>query len=1217
MLKALELVGFKSFADKTRFEFPSGITTIVGPNGSGKSNVVDAIKWVLGEQSVKSLRGKEMADVIFNGSGSRPPLNCAETTLTFNNADRLLPIDTPEVHVTRRVYRNGEGEYLINRQPCRLRDIRDLFSGTGVATEAYSVIEQGKVDVMLQSSPRDRRAIFEEAAGVSRFKAKKIESMRRLERVEQNLLRLADIVAEVENRLRGVRNQAVKARRYKDYNDRLQSLRTQIGLADWRRLGEELDARLSTVRTLTEEATLLDASAETLEAQSLSHDVEISAIGEAIRAAEAQLAVCRERIATSESTIDHERGRLGDLEAQAERLRRHVATMSVRAGDVENQLVDASQQFAEADAEHQAIRRRVADDERLVAQLTAQLQELRSRNEIRRGSHMDAMRSAARWTSEIKSHESQATSAQVASERLTQRQAALSTERAALSQAVDAARGQQQAASEAVHARQRELVQAQAGLAERRAKLGARIGELHQAQQRRTAAHERATLLEELELRQEGLGAGVKQVLDQVHGDAESFWKQTRGLVADRLQAGVEMAPLVDAALGAVAQYFIASNDPAWLAELANWSRQLAGPVGVLRLDDSGDRATSSDLDFTGRSGVLGRADRLVEAAPDFATLAQQLLGETWFVESLAIALELAGEAPGRNVTFVTRAGEVATTDGRLLVGRSQGGTGIISRRSELRALRQQIADAEVHIGELSIGVNLLESEVTEWEQRSTSLITAHQEALDKLSEGRVASQAAEAQLARHDEQATQLAQELADAETLLSSSTQAYERGSRELIANEQLLSELEVLIAEASREIDELDEDRLARSREATSVKVQLAKSEERLASLRVQMERYRQDQLERQRSLEENRAQLADCGARAAQAQQSILRTESHVAELYLQKERWGGEIVLLIARREQLRDERTQHTQVAQEQRAQARVVQDKLHAEDLAANELRMQRDTLASRLRDDYGIELAELQHTPSEEEQRERAQIDQEIAELRRKLQNIGSVNLEALDEVTELETRFTNLKSQYDDLASAKASLEQIIVKINADSRKLFATTLETVRGHFQVLFRKLFGGGHADIVLEQDVDILDSGVEIVARPPGKEPRSISLLSGGEKTMTCVALLLAIFRSRPSPFCVLDEVDAALDEANIERFIGVLKEFLAWTQFIIVTHSKKTMTCATTLYGVTMQETGVSKRVSVRFEDVSDNGEIRFRPRGASAEDSPPADHDETQAA
>lgn len=1217
MLKALELVGFKSFADKTRFEFPSGITTIVGPNGSGKSNVVDAIKWVLGEQSVKSLRGKEMADVIFNGSGSRPPLNCAETTLTFDNAERLLPIDTPEVHVTRRVYRNGEGEYLINRQPCRLRDIRDLFSGTGVATEAYSVIEQGKVDVMLQSSARDRRAIFEEAAGVSRFKAKKVESMRRLERVEQNLLRLADIVAEVENRLRGVRNQAVKARRYKDYSDRLQSLRTQIGLADWRRLGEELDARLAAATKLGEEAASLDAAAESLEAQALRHDVEVSDIGEAIRAAEAQLAECRERIATGESTIDHERARLRDLEDQAERLRRLVAAMSMRAGDVEHQLVDTSQQFEEADAEHQAIRQRVADDEQLIAQLTAQLQDLRARNEIRRGSHMDAMRSAARLTSEIKSHESQATHAQESIALLADRSATLSAERGELAQQVETARGNQSAVQAAVGARQRDLIQAQDGLAERRAALTVRIGELHQAQQRYTAAHERASVLDELELRQEGLGAGVRQVLDEVRGEAESFWKQTRGLVADRLQATFEWAPLIDAALGPVAQYFIAPDDPNWFTRLEPMAHQLAGPVGVLQLHDRSRGEQASSVNLARHAGVLGRADQFVEATEEFAPLAQQLLADTWLVDSLGTAWTLVEQTSDQRVSFVTRAGEIVSANGRLLVGRSQGATGILSRRSELRALRQQITEAESQVIERTIGVNQLEAEVSEWEQRSTSLITAHQETLDKLSEARVASQLAETQLSRHDEQAAELAAELAEAQALLARSTHAFEKGHRELIATEQLLAELEARIAEASREIDDLDEDRLARSREATSVKVQLAKSEERLASLCLQMDRFRQDQLERQRSLEENRAQLADCDQRAAQAQRAILRTESHVSELYLQKERWGGEIVLLVARREKLRDERTQHTQVAQEQRAKARRVQEKLHAENLAANELRMQRDTLASRLRDDYAIELAELQHEPTVEEQLERAQIDQEIAELRRKIQNIGSVNLEALDEVSELEDRYTSLKAQYDDLASAKASLEQIIIKINADSRKLFATTLETVRGHFQILFRKLFGGGHADIILEQDVDILDSGVEIVARPPGKEPRSISLLSGGEKTLTCVALLLAIFRSRPSPFCVLDEVDAALDEANIERFIGVLKEFLAWTQFIIVTHSKKTMTCATTLYGVTMQETGVSKRVSVRFEDVSDNGEIRLKPRGSSAENPPSASHDGTQAA
>ncbi len=321
---------------------------------------------------------------------------------------------------------------------------------------------------------------------------------------------------------------------------------------------------------------------------------------------------------------------------------------------------------------------------------------------------------------------------------------------------------------------------------------------------------------------------------------------------------------------------------------------------------------------------------------------------------------------------------------------------------------------------------------------------------------------------------------------------------------------------------------------------------------------------------------------------------MRAEAEIAELYLHKDNFASQTAGLVENRESLGAQRAEIVAEAQKIRAKIRRLEEKIHAQDLAAGEIRHERGTLADRLREDYGIELSELEHDPSVEEQHERDAVQQEIDELRRKLGNLGNVNLEALEELEQLESRFNNLSGQYRDLADAKNSLEKIIEKINTDSRRLFTETLDTVRGHFQQLFRDLFGGGQADIVMEEGADILDSGIEIVARPPGKEPRNISLLSGGEKTLTCVALLLAIFRSRPSPFCVLDEVDAALDEANIDRFTKVLQDFLAWTQFIIVTHSKKTMTCANSIYGVTMQESGVSKQVSVCFEDVSEDGQI-----------------------
>jgi chromosome segregation protein len=385
-------------------------------------------------------------------------------------------------------------------------------------------------------------------------------------------------------------------------------------------------------------------------------------------------------------------------------------------------------------------------------------------------------------------------------------------------------------------------------------------------------------------------------------------------------------------------------------------------------------------------------------------------------------------------------------------------------------------------------------------------------------------------------------------------------------------------------------------------------LAKSEEQLRNLRARMRQFEENQEERGRAIEEAREHLAQGTERAETSRWNILRAEGEIADLYLRKESFAARTVGLVNQREGLCRQRNSLAAEAQRINGRLRKLEEKVHAAELAANEVRHERGALADRLREDYGIELAALEHLPTEEEQRQREEVQQEIEELRQKIGNLGNVNLEALDELEQLETRHKTLSEQHQDLVSAKGSLEKIIDKINADSRRLFSETLETIKGHFQTLFRDLFGGGRADIVLEENVDLLDSGIEIVARPPGKEPRSISLLSGGEKTLTCVALLLAIFRSRPSPFCVLDEVDAALDEANIDRFTQVLKDFLAWTQFIIVTHSKKTMTCADTIYGVTMQESGVTKQVSVRFEDVSDDGHVLTER---------PAADEETQAA
>ncbi|HVU87776.1 MAG TPA: chromosome segregation protein SMC [Pirellulales bacterium] len=1207
MLKALELVGFKSFADKTRFDFPSGITAVVGPNGSGKSNVVDAIKWVLGEQSVKSLRGKEMADVIFNGSASRAPLNYAETTLTLDNSTRRLPIDTAEVLVTRRVYRNGEGEYMLNRQPCRLRDIRELFSGTGVATEAYSVIEQGKVDVLLQSSPRDRRLIFEEAAGISRFKAKKVESLRRLERVEQNLLRLGDIVAEVEHRLRQVRLQAGKARRYKEYSDRLQQLRTHVGLADWRQLSARIAEMERELLALTLERNQTADAAQQSETAAALGETQLAATAEKIRATEARSAQIREGIATREAALDHHRQRTAELDKEADRLRRQLSAVNVRAGSLEQQLHETAAQLSAAESDYAQVAANASAEDRRLADVTSRLATLRREGEASRDAYLAEMRRTAQCESETSSQTARLESARVRRQREEQRQQELQAARNTLETDLAAFREGESALSASIAQLDQVIKAARdeaAGLAQRQAQ---QQREIAQVREQLTAARERASVLEEFQRRREGYSEAVKTVLERA-GIPGGPFENVQGVVAELLQVNFEMAPLIEVALGGRAQHIVVSTLDELILSMQKDLQRFPSQVTFTPIDAPEHRSATRDVDLRGQTGVLGRADDFVRTSAPFVPLAVRLLGRTWIVDTLERATTLAAAHAGLN--FITLAGEARFADETLSFGASAPAAGLISRQSELAVLADQIKRFESSLAEQSrlaaecgAELNAANRRRGEAEHERSQLVAQRSELQSRIkASGERATQLADEQRRSQLDLAT-IAETLATIDAALVT---LRERAA----ASRAVQAELETHAAELAEKVADEDAARSAIEAAVATVKIELGKSEERLANLRLRARQLEQDQRERRRTVAEVSAELARAIERRTASDRVLLDTESELALLYLNKEGAFAELATLAAREETQRTERAAHLADVQRQRARAHDLEEKMHGHELATHEIRHARTTVADRLREDYGLDLAAAEEPQTIEETRRREEIDAEIAELRRKIAHIGNVNLDALAEVEELEGRFAHLSAQHRDLSEAKQSLVEIIDRINADSRRLFAETLARVRVNFQALFRKLFGGGQADILIDEGADMLESGIEIMARPPGKEPRSISLLSGGEKTLTCVALLLAIFQYRPSPFCVLDEVDAALDEANIERFIGVLQEFLAWTQFIVVTHSKKTMTCASTLYGVTMQESGVSKRVAVRFEDITAEGKL------APAADTAASD-DETQAA
>lgn len=1197
MLKALEVFGFKSFADRTRFEFPAGITVVVGPNGSGKSNVVDAVKWVLGEQSAKSLRGKDMADVIFKGSGGatgRRPLNTAEATLVFDNTDRRLPVDAPEVHITRRVFRGGEGEYLINRQPARLKDIKDMFRGTGVGADAYSIIEQGRVDKLLQASAKDRRAIFEEAAGISRFKAKKLEAQRRLERVDQNLLRLTDIVEEVESRLKTVRNQAVKARRYREYTTRLQELRTQVALTDWRKLTEKLRAIEQEIFERREEVQTGSASAERLEADILEAETAVITRTEDLRAADQRLAANREQISLQEATIRDQRQRAQELAEEAEQHQSNLAAMQERNVDLVERLKQTEAELEAADLSHAVVAEQVTTHEARAAELIAAHRQLQEQTEAARAEYLDHVKSAAAAQTELSGRQTAWHQAAKQIEVLARQSEELLSAAQLLEVELEQVRAREAQFQEELDAQHKQIETAQLELADNRRLHTSRTHDVAQLVGRHHATADRIAVLEELERNFEGFGAGVREIVDAAAEASSPPWSLVKGIVADLLQTELQHATAVDAALGEASQHIVIEGAPADAAAIIKKVQHASSRVTLQFVSESDEVASLPTQSWESDPAIVSRLDRLVSYPAVAKSLATKLLGRTWLVKSQSDALRFSTLAtPG--CRFITTEGEIATSDGTYTAGARHAASSLVSRKSQLRELRDDLEVIHEQITNAQRETDHLRGLVESQDEELRLLVLARSNA----NEGLAAQRQKEGQLQERLDQSERARQvgesqrsDLQQKQITLQDEIDSFEA---ELADHKAAIEDYQQSGEAQQQQLQKLEQERQEAARQATAARVNLARSEQRLEGLKHRLAQFTDDHAERDRAVAQVQQQLQSCLDRRHLAEATVETAMASVAELYEQKQQ------LELAARE-LREAQDAATHARQQQseslsqlRREIRKTEEHLHQLELSATQVGQERTTLADRMREDYGIDLAAAEQATSSEDESTRLEVEAEIESLRRKINQIGAVNLDALDELDDLESRFNTLSGQHKDLTEAKNALERIITKINADSRRLFLDTLEAIRVNFQALYRKAFGGGKADIILEEGVDVLECGVEIIATPPGKPSFNNSLLSGGEKALTAVSLLLAIFQFRPSPFCILDEVDAPFDEANIGRFIDVLKDFLGWTRFVVVTHSKKTMTAGNTLYGVTMQESGVSKRVSVRFEDVSEDGEIR----------------------
>jgi chromosome segregation protein len=1178
-LEKIVLDGFKSFADKTELNFEGSITAIVGPNGCGKSNVVDAVRWVLGEQSVKSLRSDQMSDVIFGGSSIRKPLASAEVSLCFADTSGTLPLETDGVQITRRLFRSGQSEYLINNKPCRLRDIKELFMDTGVGAKAYSIIEQGQIGQLLQSSKVDRRAIFEEAAGISKYKAHKKEALRKLERTEQNLLRLADILGEVEKQLRSVKHQAGKARSYLKYTERLKELQVNYSLVEYARLernaGEkkqQLDEVQQHFAAVAAEVANNDAMVSELGRQIIDTENKINQTDNSLVAAQSKIEQHLQRIEFLRTRISELDERKQNASQRVEKLRQTkelFVTDLARCKDdrqrCSNELEEKTTQLKELQT--------------VINQTLSECTSLEDELEDEKSGIIDIVRRTAQLHNELQSLSDYRSSLAGQKDRLNGR---ADTAKQELEQLLTE-KAQYETRAADIEKNITELTQ-NLDVQNKKAKkldehIQADTKRLTNVREARSAISSELAILTDMETRCEGLAPAVKTILEKRRSD--SRFDYVEGLVADCISADVEHAQAVEACLEGKTDSVIVNSAEKLLADTETVNN-LDSRVSFLCLDHVEPFSDSTDLSKF--EHVKGRLVEFVKYDNKFAPLAWQFLGRCLLVDSVESAMDLVNRL-GREYKFVTTKGELVTIGGSVKLGPLSKAAGLISRKSRIRQLQEIITNMEAEITELEQQLTTSGQSKEHFAKLQTELRTAIYESNTEKTE--IASKMSfyEKSIKRLSEEQPLICGEIEMLEEQIAQSVKR-EYNSR------QKLEELETVNQQRNDRIKQLEADCAAKrnllqtqNENLTELRISLSQTEQQAKTLTETIDSLQKQLADSDGAETSAQQEMQTCTEQADQARRDILNSESDVSQLYVEKDQTQQNSKTLHMEIEELLEKQKQVQEIVRQKRAEQTHIEEQISELKIELGQLEVRQQDLIERVKDELQINLVDAFENYQDQDVDWEA-VRQEITELRSKIDRLGNVNIDAIAEQETLETRHEFLSTQVQDLNSSKGQLQQLINRLNKTSREKFEQTFEQIRENFQQVFRKLFGGGKADIILEEAEDILEAGIEIIAKPPGKETRSISLLSGGEKSMTAIALLFAVFKTKPSPFCFLDEVDAALDEANNERFNMMIREFQKDSQFIIITHAKRTMSIADILYGITMQTKGVSKKISVQFD-------------------------------
>lgn len=1255
-LKTLELFGFKSFADRTVVQFHEGITAIVGPNGCGKSNILDAVKWVLGEQSAKALRGDGMVDVIFNGTDDRKPLNMAEISLTFADCERDLGVEWNEVRVSRRLHRDGKSEYLLNNSPCRLRDIQTLFMDTGIGRSAYSIMEQGKIDQILSSHPEQRRAVFEEAAGITKYKTQKKEALRKLEHTEANLIRIGDILREVKRQIGSLQRQAGKARRYKALQNDLQILDTHLGKRRFDALDAELAAAAKEIETLTGQIDALSAGVNAREQEVVAkrlalEEIELRAMGARERAQE-----LRNLIANAEARIGFNRERNVELNAL---IRRHTEEISESEGRLaeraaelerlEGEISVEAERSAAADAE-------AAEKNTLAGQARARRASVERDFDRLRSSIAGSEQKIFRLRNEIASFLNQR-------EAVDARVAALDHEIQALRDSIERAQERANAHEQSLASKKSEFEQAGARVTEAQSALSAASSALREAE---AAAAKTSRELQTIDLRRESLeqlnreGAGLdesSQKLLAAGAKDAALAGAAAGALGTLIETDPALIPAVEAALGS-ALHCVAAADPEAFQKLLAAIDHL-GARGASLACAGLFPADPAPGPVPPGCRALREAVRAPEAA---APLLDALLADTWLVDSVEQAIELRKTFAA---AFVTPKGDLVSRAGLLVTASGESsGQSVLQRKTQIAEL---------------LGISgSLRAELAAREEARTAAAAALSAAQQRLEEAKAAAQEIRLQVSGIEGQLGEVRRELRGLYGRLSSLEREREQSSSRIAglverhtsvaaavaaeeaALEALRQQIETFTASA--ETARAEED--AALSTLNELRVKAAEARQRVEGLRRQRDPLRSRIAELRSLIDTRKNEIETYHSRIAAHDRENAGLEEAIAAHRSELSQVDARIAEIVAEREEAAAAISALETALRDDRATLDTLRKQRGEQEVRQTTTQLQIQNLNDQIASRYQIDLAEFSpdtyallktleglskarskkeagqpdspdqsdlsnpsapsdaaaatapdsaseaepaaaapdDPPAREPGIDWAQIESLVAEMRQKLDAMGPVNLDAIQEFEELEQRQQFLEQQHTDLQNAKAELLEAIARINKTTEELFAETFQRLRENFGTMFRELFGGGRADLALMDSDDPLECGIEIIARPPGKQPQSISLLSGGERAMTALALLFAIYMVKPSPFCVLDEMDAPLDDSNISRFIRILERFTEQSQFVVISHNKRTIARADYLYGVTMEQKGVSKLIGMRFARADEGGASTASAGGAA---------------